>query len=144
MKISFGSVGNARETNCFENYQIKKRRIKKPLVVYVSRLFERNVLKHNKVHYSWRIHLAFSKIRKLGALKTLLASSVQFSSITESIPALCNPMNCSTPGLPVHHRFPELTQTHVHRLADAIQPSHPLSSLSPPAPNPSQNWALFQ
>ena len=57
---------------------------------------------------------------------------------------LCDPMNCSTPGLPVHHQLPEFTQTHVHRVSDAIQPSHPLSSPSLPAPNPSQHQSLFQ
>ena len=57
-------------------------------------------------------------------------------------PTLCDPMNCSTPGLPVHHQFPEFTQTHVHRVSDAIQPSHPLSSLFPSAPNPSQHQSL--
>ena len=57
---------------------------------------------------------------------------------------LCHPMNRSTPGLPVHHQLPEFTQTHVHRVRDAIQPSHPLSSPSPPAPNPSQHQSLFQ
>ena len=60
-------------------------------------------------------------------------SSVQFSSVSQSCPTLCNPMNCSVPGLPVHHQLPEFTQTHVHRVSDAIQPSHPLSSPSPPA-----------
>ena len=68
----------------------------------------------------------------------------QFSSVTQSCPTLCDPMNRSTPGLPVHHQLPEFTQTHVHRVSDAIQPSHPLSSPSPPAPNPSQNQSLFQ
>ena len=63
-------------------------------------------------------------------------SSVQFSSVTQSCPTLCDPMNCSTPGLPVRHQLPEFTQTHVHRVSDAIQPSHPLSSPSPPAPIP--------
>ena len=63
--------------------------------------------------------------------------SVQFSSVAQSCPTLCDPMNCSTPGLPVHHQFPEFTQTHVHQVRDAIQPSHPLSSPSP-APNPSR------
>ena len=57
---------------------------------------------------------------------------------------LCNPMNRSTPGLPVHHQLPEFTQTHVHQVSDAIQPSYPLSSPSPPAPNPSQHQSLFQ
>ena len=62
-----------------------------------------------------------------------IASSVKFSSVAQSCLILCDPMNLSTPGLPVHHQLPESTQTHVHRVGDAIQPSHPLSSLSPPA-----------
>ena len=61
---------------------------------------------------------------------------LQFSSVAQSCPTLCDPMNHSTPGLPVHHQLPEFTQTHVHRVSDAIQPSHPLSSPSPPAPIP--------
>ena len=69
---------------------------------------------------------------------------VQFSSVTQSCPTLCEPMNCSMPGLPVHHQLPEFTQTHVHRVGDDIQPSHPLSSPSPPAPNPFQHQSLFQ
>ena len=69
--------------------------------------------------------------------------SVQFSSVAQSRLTLCDPMNHSTPGLSVHHQLPEFTQTHVHRVADAIQPSHPLSSPSPPAPNPSQHQGLF-
>ena len=66
------------------------------------------------------------------------------SSVAESCPTLCDPMNRSTPGLPVHQKLPEFTQTHAHRVSDAIQPSHPLSSPSPPAPNPSQHQGLFQ
>ena len=73
-----------------------------------------------------------------------VSCSVQFSSVTQSCQTLCDPMNRSTPGLPVHHQLPEFTQTHVHRVSDAIQPSHPLSSPSPPAPNPSQHQGLFQ
>jgi len=65
--------------------------------------------------------------------------NVQFSSVIQPCPTLYNPMNRSTPDLPVHHQLPESTQTHVHRVGDAIQPSHPLSSPSPPAPNPSQH-----
>ena len=72
------------------------------------------------------------------------SSSVQFSSVAQSCPTLRYPMNRSTPGLPVHHQLPKLTQTHVHRVSDAIQPSHPLSSPFPPAPNPSQQQTLFQ
>ena len=70
---------------------------------------------------------------------------VQFSSVQSlSRVRLCDPMNHSTPGLPVHYQLPEFTQTHVHRVSDAIQPSHPRSSPSPPAPNPSQHQSLFQ
>ena len=64
------------------------------------------------------------------------------SSVAQSCPTLCDPMNRSTPGLPVHHQLPEFTQTPVHRVRDAIQPSHPLSSPSPPAPNPSQHQSF--
>ena len=71
-------------------------------------------------------------------------SSVQFSPVTQSCPTVWDPMNRSTPGLPVHHQLQEFTQTHIHHVGDAIQPSHPLSSPSPPAPNPSQHQSLFQ
>ena len=68
----------------------------------------------------------------------------QFSSVAQSCSTLCDPINRSTPGLPVHHQLPESTQTHVYWVSDAIQPSHPLSSPFPPAPNPSQHQGLFQ
>ena len=74
----------------------------------------------------------------------LYMRSVKLGSVVQSFPILCDPMNHSTPGLPVHHQLPEFTQTQVHRVNDAIQPSHPLSSPSPPAPNPSQHQRLFQ
>ena len=74
----------------------------------------------------------------------LLFSSVQFTSVIQSCPTLCNPMNCSTPGGPVHHQLLEFTQTHVHRVSDAIQPSRPLSSPPPPAFNLSQYQGLFK
>ena len=74
----------------------------------------------------------------------ILPTKVQFSSVTQSCPALCDPVNCSMPGLPVHHQLPESTQTHIHWVRDAIQLSHPLSSPSPPAPNPSQHQGLCQ
>ena len=70
--------------------------------------------------------------------------SVQFCSDAQSCPTLCDPENCSTPGLPVHHQLLEFTQTHVHRVGDAIQPSHPLSSPSPPTFNLSQHQGLLQ
>ena len=73
-----------------------------------------------------------------------LWGSGQFSSVAQSCPTLSNPMDRSTPGLPVHHQLPKFTQTHVHRVGDAIQPSHPLSSPAPPAFNLSQHQGLFQ
>ena len=76
------------------------------------------------------------------AASILIISSVQFSSVAQSCLTFCDPMNRSTPGLPVHHQLPEFIQTHVHWVSDAIQPSHPLSSPSPPAPNPSQHQSL--
>ena len=90
-------------------------------------------------------HIGFYRVWvEFPVLYSMSFSSVQFSSVAQSCPALCNPMNCSTPGLPVHHHLPEFTKTHVHRVSDAIQPSHPLSSPSAPDPNPSQHQSLFQ
>ena len=73
-----------------------------------------------------------------------MGHSVQFSSVAQSCLTLRDPMNRNTPGLPVHHHLPEFTQTRVRRVSDAIQPSHPLLSPSPPAPNSSQHQSLFQ
>ena len=84
----------------------------------------------------WKISVFIPSPKKGNAKEC--SSSVQFSSVAQSCLTLCDPLNHSTPGLPVHHQLPEFTQTHVHRVSDAIQPSHPLSSPSPPAPNPSQ------
>ena len=82
---------------------------------------------------------------QLTNIATLLPSEVhQFSSVAQSCPTLCDPMDHSTPALPVHHKLPEFTQTHVHWLSDAIQPSHPLLSPSPPALKLSQHQGLFQ
>ena len=75
---------------------------------------------------------------------TLLSPFSQFSSVTQSCPTLCDPMDCSMPGFPVHHQLPELTQARVHRVSDAIQPPHPLLSPSPPAFNLSQHQGLFK
>ena len=76
-------------------------------------------------------------------LSLFICIHIHFSSVTQSCPTLCDSIDCSTPGRPVHHQLPEFTRTHVHRVGDAIQPSHPLSSPSP-APNPSQHHGLFQ
>ena len=93
----------------------------------------RNMSKRGEIHF-------------LASVLILIHShmSDQIRSVAQSCPTLCDPMNRSMPGLPVHHQLPEFTQTHVHRGSDAIQPSHPLSSPSPPAPNPSQHQSLFQ
>ena len=95
--------------------------------------------RRSKQTFLQRRHMAKKHIKRCS-----LSPIIQLSSVAQSCPTLCDPMNRSTPGLPVHHRLPEFTQTHVHRRGDAIQPSHPLSSPSPPAPNPSQHQGLFQ
>ena len=94
-----------------------------------------SLLQHHSSKASILWHLAFF---------TAQLSHPYISSVSQSCPTLCDPMNRSTPGLPVHHQLPEFTQTHVHRVRDAIQPSHPRSSPSPPAPNLSQHQSLFQ
>ena len=96
---------------------------------------------------SWQILIEVEKVEAVTDFiflrsKGFQFSSVQFSSVAQSCPTLCDPMNHSTPGLPVHHQLPEFTQTHVHQVRDAIQPSHPLSSPSPPALNPSQHQSV--
>ena len=92
--------------------------------------------------HTWRYNHWISQLYPLGVCA--IFSSVQFSSVAQSCPTLSDPMNRSMPGLPVHHQLPEFTQTHVHRVADAIQPSYPLSSPFPSAPNPSKHRGLFQ
>ena len=115
-----------------------------------------NVIHHinklkNKNHMiiSTDAEKAFDKIQHPFMIKMLQkagieGTSVQFSSVNQLCLTVCDPMNCSTPGLPVHHQLPEFIQAHVHQVGDAIQPSHPLSSPSPHAPNPSQHQGLFQ
>ena len=90
------------------------------------------------------VDLILNNTIELTHLHKVRLVSVQFSSVTQSCPTLCDPMTRSTPCLPVHHQLLEFTQTHVHRISDAIQPSHPLLSPSPPAPNRSQHQSLSQ
>ena len=99
-------------------------------IMWISKDIEKLIPLLNKVEYIY--------------VCTYIWDSVQFSSVTQSCPTLCDPVNCSTPGLPVHHQFPEFTQTHVHWVSDAIQPSYPLSSPSPPVLNISQHQGLFK
>ena len=111
-----------------------------------------NLLQHHSLKASILHHPGFFMVQLSHLYIWLLESrlpgevfcSVQFSSVTQSCPTLCNPMNCSMPGLPVHHQLPEPTQTHVHWVGNAIQPSHPLSSPSPPALHLSQHQGLFK
>ena len=112
--------------------------------------FQMSQLSHQVAKY-WSFICSVSSSNEYSGLNFLRmelvwspCNPVQFSSVTQSCLTLCDPMSCSTPALPVHHQLPEFTQTHVHRVGDAIQPSHPLSSPSPPAPNPSQHQGLFQ
>ena len=90
------------------------------------------------------LHIVYIVLDVISGLEVIQNVSVQFSSVTQSCLTLCDPMNRSMPGLPVHHQLPEFTQTHVHWVSDTIQPSHPLLSPSPPAPNPFQHQSLFQ
>ena len=93
---------------------------------------------YKKIDYMLDHKASFNKILMTEDIQRTISDHQSVSSVAQSCPTLCDPMNRSTPGLPVHHQLPEFTQTHVHRVSDAIQPSHPLSSPSPPAPNLSQ------
>ena len=138
---------------------------KRPYVIIDKERDTNANIQTKSFHFDWTQHLAIFYTNKLS--KSLLLQDVfdltftllmltyqsvfihqiiiiQFSSIAQLCLTLCDPMNCSRPGLPVHHQLPEFTQTHVHRVGDAIQPSHPLSSPSPPAFNLSQHQGLFQ
>ena len=88
--------------------------------------------------------MSLSKLRELVMDREAWRADIHVSSIVQSCLTLCNPLNCSMPGLPVHHQLPESTQTHVHRVNDAIQPSYPLSPPSPPALKLSQHQGIFQ
>ena len=121
--------------------------VKNPLAMWetwLRSLGGEDLLKKGKATHSsilaWRIPWTVQS-KESDMTKRL---SVQFSSVAQSYLTLCDPMNRSTPGLPVHHQLPESTQTHVHRFGDAIQPSHPLSSPSPLALNLSQHQGLFK
>ena len=94
---------------------------------------------------SWWCHSTISSsVVPFSSCLQSFPQSVQFSSVAQSCPTLCNPMNCSTPGFPVHNQLPEFTQTHVHRVGDAIQPSQSLLSPSPPSFNLSQHQGLLK
>ena len=119
--------------NKTKNLFFKKiNKIDKPLARLINKKREKNQL--NKIrNEKGEVTIDNAEIQR-----------IQIRSVAQSCPTLYDPMNRSTPGLPVHHQLPEFTQTHVHRVSDAIQPSHPLLSPSPPALHPSQHQSLFQ
>ena len=100
---------------------------------------------YTKTQFGGKFHTLGTQNPKMTDLEdAAYLVSFQFSSVTQSCPTLCDPMDCSTPGFPVHQQLPELTQSPVHQVSDAIQPSHPLLSPSPPTFNLSQHQGLFQ
>ena len=105
----------------------------------MTRHVKGGMMLRNSFHWKWR-----SGQPLWGSDSKTQSVSQSVSSVAQSCPTLCDPTNRSTPGLPVHHQLPEFTQTHAHLVGDATQPSHPLLSPSPPAPNPSQHQGLFQ
>ena len=108
------------------------------------RLPTSQVSSHGESCWGSTLYLFYKAVISIHEVPPSSPNLVQFSSVTHSCPTLCHPMDCSTWCLPVHHQLPELTQNHVHWVSDAIQPSHPLSSLSPPTFNLSQHQGLFK
>ena len=106
-------------------------------IMWNGRDCEAGKMNSHQLHKGW-------SASKEGDVVYMVGLEVQFSSVAQSCPTLCDSMDCSIPGFPVHHQLLALTQTHVHRVGDAIRPSHPLSSPSPPALNLSQHQSLFQ
>ena len=126
---------------------IKTVYLKSPACMYICIQYMYIVTSGNHIHTHIYIHIyvyIYTYICTCICTRIYIHTSDQIRSLTHSCLTLCDPMNRSTPGLPVHHQLLEFTETHVHRVSDAIQPSHPLSSPSPPAPNPSQHQSLFQ
>ena len=129
IKIAGRNIGNLR----YADDTTLRAEIEKELKSFLMKVKEESKKAGLKLNTQKTKIMAFSPI-----------SSIQFSSVTQLCPTLCDPMNRSTPDLPFHHQLLEFTQTHVHLVGDAIQPFHPLLSPSPPAPNPSQHQSLFQ
>ena len=99
---------------------------------------------YTHIHINWQNYRSHSFTLKLGHKSNIKYKYSQFSSVAQSCPTICDPMDCSTPGLPVHHQPPDFTQAHVHWVSYAIQPSHPLLPPSPPSFNLSQHQGLFK
>ena len=114
------------------------------LFMSLSTIARSNSILFLKVKFFFLYNFKISHMAFLGSDLIDAVIVLQFSSVTQSCPTLCDSMDCSTPGFPVHHQLLEPTETHVHWVGDAIQPSHPLSSPSPPAFNVSQHQGLFK
>ena len=135
-----GRHGNPLQYSCLENPMDRGTCQATVRGVTKSQTWLKWLSTHTRIVNKWCCDNWFSNWGEGKAtvlLDLYLLPSGQFSSVAQSCPTLCDPMNRSTPGLPVHHQLPEFTQTHVHQIGDAIQPSHSLSSPFPPAPNPS-------
>ena len=133
--------------------QVKKQQLELDMEQQTSSKLGKEYIKAVYSHPAYLTYMQSISCERLGWIKhklesrllgEVLITSVQFSSVTQLCPTLCDSMNHSTPGLPVHHQLSEFTQTHFHGVSDAIQPSHPPSSPSPLAPNPSKHQSLFQ
>ena len=131
--------------------QVKKQQLELDMEQQTSSKLGKEYIKAVYSHPAYLTYMQSISCERLGWIKhklesrllgEVLINSVQFSPVTQLCPTLCDSMNHSTPGLPVHHQLSEFTQTHFHGVSDAIQPSHPLSSPYPPAPNPSQHQSL--
>ena len=151
----FHQLPEFTQTQCIESVMPSRHLILcRPLLLLPSippsiRVFSNELTLHMRWPKYWSVSLSISRSNEHPGLVSfrmywLDILAVQFSSVAQLCPTLCDPMNCSTPGLPVHHQLLEFTQTHIHQVGDAIQASHPLLSPSPPAPNPSQHQGLFQ
>ena len=125
--------------------QVKKQQLELDMEQQTSSKLGKEYIKAVYSHPAYLTYMQSISCERLGWIKhklesrllgEVLITSVQFSSVTQLCPTLCDSMNHSTPGLPVHHQLSEFTQTHFHGVSDAIQPSHPLSSPYPPAPTP--------
>ena len=141
--------GNPRQSSCLENSMDRRANvfcIGTFLVHLVCTSWSFPFHQRTDDVYVWYMPIGISRIslKKNSNFGMIYIKHFQFSSVAQSCLIVCDPMNRSTPGLPVHHQFPDFTQTHIHRVSDAIQPSHPLPSPSPPAVNPSQHQSLFQ
>ena len=130
--------------SCIFNLSVFRTKFSQMITKWRKSVFRLKYFQSSEIAMWLWIHFEFDTTDLKWQLFTWFNNNSQIRSFAQSCLTLCNSMNCSTPDLPVHHQPPEFTETHVHRVSDAIQPSHPLSSPSPLAPNPSQHQSLAQ